>query len=259
MTRIIGITSGKGGVGKTTTTVNLATALTALDKSVIIVDANLTTPNIGLHLGMPLSGVTLHDVLDGDAFITEAITIHPSTGVRVVPAGLNIDNLNRLNYNMLGSTIFDLLGYADFILVDCPAGLDVGSQKVIQACEEVLIVTNPELPAVTDALKAKKFAETNAHVLGIVLNKVRHVKSEMTVSEIEQIIESPVAVIVPHDDRVQESISKKVPLLELAPNSPASKEWRRLARLIEGLEFEDVLPSDIGGMKRFFAKLFRRG
>lgn len=258
MTRIIGITSGKGGVGKTTTAVNLGTSLTALGRSVIVVDANLSTPNIGLHLGMPLSSVSLHDVLSDNAYITEAISIHPPSGLRVVPAGLSIENLARTNYHKLESAIVDLLGYADFVIVDCPAGLDEGSIKVIQACDEILLVTNPEIPAVTDALKAKKVAEASSHILGIVLNKCRGAKSELTPDEIEQIIEAPVIVTIPHDTDVIEAIASKNPVVDFAPASPASREWNRLAHLIVGLEFTEELPDNPKLLKRLVRKILRK-
>lgn len=257
MTRIIGVTSGKGGVGKTTTAVNLSTALTALGKNVIVVDANLSTPNVSLHLGLPLSGISLHDVLNGDAYITEAIRIHPPSGIRVVPAGLNLDNIYRINYNLLESAIFDLLGYSDFVVVDCPAGLDYGSQKVIEACDEIVIVTNPEMPAVTDALKAKRIAEATSHILGIVLNRVKGLKSELSIGEIEQIIESPVILNVPEDNSVHHAIASKIPVVDYSPASPASKEWNRLAHLIAGLEYEEVLPEKPSALKRLFKRLFK--
>jgi len=258
MTRIIGVTSGKGGVGKTTTVVNLGTALTALGRSVIVVDANLTTPNVGLHLGMPLSSVSLHDVLSGDAYITEAISIHPPSGLRVVPAGLNIENIARTNYSKLEGAIVDLLGYADFVVVDCPAGLEDGSRKVIQACDEILIVTNPEIPAVTDGLKAKKIAEASSHILGVILNKTRGLKSELTTDEIEQIIEAPVIVSIPHDDDVIESIASKNPVVDFAPASPASVEWNRLAHLILGLEYREELPESPKKLKGLFSRILGR-
>lgn len=259
MTRIIGITSGKGGVGKTTTTVNLAAALAALGKSVIVLDANLTTPNVGLHLGMPLSGVTLHDVLAGSAYITEAIAIHHSTGLRVVAAGLSLDNVMRTDYTRMEEVVVELLGYSDFIIVDCPAGLEHGSRKVISACDEIIIVTNPEMPAVTDALKAKKVAEaTGSHILGVVLNRTHGLQSELTTSEVEQMVEAPVIVKIPEDINVHKAISTKYPVVLFAPQSAASNEWKKLAHIIAGIEYVDVLPEETTALKRFLRKILKR-
>jgi len=255
MTRIIGVTSGKGGVGKTTTAVNLGAALTALGRSVILVDANLTTPNVGIHLGV-LPSVSLHDVLQGDAYITEAIAIHPPTGLRVVPAGLSVQNITKANYNLLDDAIAELLGYSDFVIVDSPAGLEEGSRRVIEACDEVIIVTNPRLPDVTDALRARKIAEYAAsHVLGVVLNKYRGLKHELTPAEVEQMLEAPVIVQIPEDDKVYEAVGVKNPVVNYAPACPASNEWNRLAHLIAGLEYTERVPEDIPTLKRFIRRL----
>ena len=87
MTRIIAVAGCKGGVGKTTMSANLGAALAALDRDTIIIDANLTTPNLGLHLGIPLYPVTLHDVLKGKNNIKDAIYEHES-GAKIIPAGI---------------------------------------------------------------------------------------------------------------------------------------------------------------------------
>ena len=259
MTRIIGVTSGKGGVGKTTTSVNLAGALTSIGKSVIVVDANLTTPNIGLHLGIHLPGVTLHDVLDGKAHITDAIAVHPPTGMKIVPAGLSLDNALKMNYFKLENSIVELLGYGDFVIVDCPAGLEHGSRKVIDACDEVLIVTNPELPSVTDALKAKKIADmSGTHVLGVILNRVNNLRSELTISEVEQMVEAPVIVRIPEDITVHKSIATKYPAVIYDPESKASREWTRLAHLIAGIEYVEKLPEEKNLLKKLIKKLLGR-
>src|SRR3989338_3248141 len=100
MTKIITITSGKGGVGKTTTAINLGAALNAFGKEVIIVDANLTTPNVGLHLGAPLVPVSLNHVLLGKADITDAIYEHAS-GTKIIPSSLSVKELKRIDHGKL--------------------------------------------------------------------------------------------------------------------------------------------------------------
>ena len=89
MTRIIGVVSGKGGVGKTTMVANVGTALAKMGKDVIVLDANLTTPSLGMHLGLPLYPVTIHDVLKGRASIKDAIYVHDS-GLKIIPAGISL-------------------------------------------------------------------------------------------------------------------------------------------------------------------------
>jgi len=97
MARLITITSGKGGVGKTTSAINIGAALNAFGKEVVILDANLTTPNIGLHLGAPIVPVNLNHVLLGKAKISDAIYEHES-GTKIIPSSLSVKELKRLNH-----------------------------------------------------------------------------------------------------------------------------------------------------------------
>ena len=94
--KLLTIISGKGGVGKTTTAINLGAALNSFGKEVIVVDANLTTPNVGLHLGAPIVPVNLNHVLLGKAKISDAIYEHES-GTKIIPSSLSVKELRRLN------------------------------------------------------------------------------------------------------------------------------------------------------------------
>jgi len=100
MAKIITITSGKGGVGKTTTAINLGAALNSFGKDVVILDANLTTPNVGLHLGAPIVPVSLNHVLLGKADLEDAIYEHES-GTKIIPSSLSVKELKRLNHRKL--------------------------------------------------------------------------------------------------------------------------------------------------------------
>ena len=132
MTRLIAVASGKGGVGKTTTVVNLAASLAKFGKNVIIVDANLTTPNIGIHLGMKPPMKTLHDVIAGKASITDAIYLHDS-GFRVIPAGVHLKHLKFSIPHKLWDIVLGLFGTADAVILDTPAGLEKGSKSILDA------------------------------------------------------------------------------------------------------------------------------
>src|SRR3972149_10622941 len=112
MTRIIGIISGKGGVGKTTTVSNLGTALVDMVKKVIILDANVTTPNLSLHLGIPFYPITLHDVIKRKAPIEKAIYNHVS-GLKIIPASLAASEVKDIDMDKFESLLWNLLGKAD--------------------------------------------------------------------------------------------------------------------------------------------------
>src|SRR3989344_437446 len=100
MAKIITIASGKGGVGKTTTAINLAAALNSFGKDVIIVDANLTTPNVGLHFGAPIVPISLNHVLSGKAKVIDALYEHKS-GTKIMPSSLSVKELKNLNHGRL--------------------------------------------------------------------------------------------------------------------------------------------------------------
>jgi septum site-determining protein MinD len=238
MSRIIGIVSGKGGVGKTTTAVSLSAALAEIGKDVLLVDGNVTTPNINIHLGMPFYPVTLNDVLAKRAKITEAIYPHPD-GFRVVPASLSIRELKNTNIEKLNSLMLHLLGKADIVIVDGAAGLGREARTAIEISDEIIIVVNPELTSVTDALRAIKYAEAcGVKILGAIVNRKKDKKYELTDKEIEEILGIKIISIVPEDEAIQESISAKRPVVSHRPRSKSAKEFRRLARSIVTNDFK---------------------
>lgn len=253
MTRLVCVSSGKGGTGKTTVTSNIGAALTQFGSDTIVLDANLTNPNLGFHLGIPLYPKTLHDVLKGDAHITEAMYIHNS-GLRVVPAGLSIEDLLDTSPDNLSDVLLDAVGEPDFVLVDSAAGLGNESISAIEASDEVLVVTNPNLPAVTDALKTVNIAEeAGTDIMGVVLNRVKDHDSELDSSEVESMIGHRVLMEVPEHDKVQEALAVKKPVVHHEPEHHVSERFRGVAAEIAGIEYEPQLEE-----KGFLSRLVDR-
>jgi len=237
MTRIISVISAKGGVGKTTTTANLAVALAQNGHGVLVIDGNVTTPNLGLHFGIPLYPRTLHDFLAGECEIYDTIFVHDS-GVRVVPASLSVNAITRIDVEKLRDAVEKLLPRRGFIFIDGAAGLGREARTAIEIADDIIIVTNPEMPAVTDALKAIKICENyNKTVLGVVVNRTTDRNHEMTTKEIRSLLEHPVIAKIPEDIDVQKSIAKKSPVVFQFPRSKASREFKRLAANLLGEEF----------------------
>ncbi len=237
MTRFICVASGKGGVGKTTVVSNLAASLAKLNKKVMVIDGNITTPNIGFHLGMPLSPVTLHDVMRGEARIRDAVYRHDS-GFFVLPAGISFDEMRGVDPAVLTDVAANLSGAVDLIILDSAAGLGREAQSAMDASEEVILVTNPDLPSVADALKALKIAESkNKKISGVVLNRVAGKSHELTKKEVENMLSLPVSAAIPEDVSIPISISRRRPVVHNSPNSPASQELTRFAHSILGLEY----------------------
>ena len=238
MSKFIVITSGKGGVGKTTTAVNLAAAMNALDEDVTLVDVNLTTPNVGLHLGAPVVPVTLNHVLAGKAELVDAIYEH-SSGTKVIPSSLSIKDLKKLNEKDLLTTAKDLRNISDIILFDSAAGLGSEANVAISIADEIIIVTNPEIPAVTDALKTAKLAEDMGKIVkGVIITRVRNNKSEMSLSSIKEMLELPILGIVPEDENIQEALALRNAIVITHPRSKAARAYRNIAANILGKKIE---------------------
>ncbi len=253
MTRIITISSGKGGVGKTTLTANLGAAMNDMGKKVLVVDTNLTTPNLGFHLGVPLYPKTLHDVLRGEAYPEEATYTHP-TGLNIIPAGISITDMKSCDGTGLDNVILDLVGEHDVILLDGAAGLGKEGLSSIKAADEMIVVTNPQLATVTDALKAVKMGEEmGTHIIGVVLNRKTGKPSDLSIEEVEALLGHQVIAELDDHDTVQDALASKTPVVHFAPDSKPAHEIKRLAASLVGLEYTVPVQKDKTG---FFSKIF---
>ena len=243
--RFIAVIGGKGGVGKTTIAANLSAFLAQLGYGVTAIDCNLTTPNLGLHVGLHLAPVTLHDVLKGEE-LSKALYPH-QLGFNLIPGSLSIKDLTDTDPYRLLEIIPEIR--SDFLIIDSAAGLGKEAVLALQASEEVLIVTNPEVTAVADALRTIKLAENlEKRITGVVLNRVKRKKHELTKTEVEDMLSYPVITKIPEDKYVSESIAKKIPVVIYKPNSNAGVALRNLGLAILGSSFR---------FKRsFFRRLF---
>ncbi|MBT3397681.1 P-loop NTPase [archaeon] len=239
MARIIVINSGKGGVGKTTTAINLGASLNKLDKEVIIVDANLNTPNIGLQLGAPIVPITLNHVLKGKADIEDAIYEH-SSGTKIVPSSLSVKELTKFNTKKIPEIARKLSGMCDFVIIDSAAGFGEEVMAALEASEEIIIVTNPEMPAVTDALKAVKVARgMGKEIRGVVVTRHRNAKYEMPLSSIKSMLEAQIIGVIPEDKAVKEALTKRDAVVHTHPRSRVSRKYHEIARKVLGEKIEE--------------------
>jgi septum site-determining protein MinD len=234
MGKIYVIISGKGGVGKTTSSINLGVSFNDLGKEVIIVDGNLTTPNVGLHLGSPIVPITLNHVINDKAKVEEAIYEH-ETGTKILPSSLSISELKSINPDKLIDVSKRLRKIAEHIILDSPAGLGDEAKAAIKAGDEVIIVTNADISAVTDALKTIKLAEQlDKKVIGALVTRYEGKKWEMPLDTIKDMLEVPILGVIPEDDCVKESQRLKNAVIITHPKSEASKAYRKLARRLLG-------------------------
>ncbi|MCK5040397.1 MAG: cell division ATPase MinD [Candidatus Aenigmarchaeota archaeon] len=229
MARVISCVSGKGGVGKTTFVANLGIAASEFGHKTIVVDANLTTPNLGFHLGVPLYPQTIHNLLRDEGNIYDAMYIHPSD-LKVIPAGLSIYDLKNTDPSKLSNVVNKLREEHDLVILDGSAGLGKESLASIEAADEIIIITNPELPSVTDALKTIKIAEEmKKPIIGVVVNRVRKMKSELTKHDIESILGAPVISIIHEDKKMSDCIAAKTPIVSYDKDHNAAIEVKKIA------------------------------
>jgi septum site-determining protein MinD len=240
MTRVIGIISGKGGVGKTTLVANLGSVLAQkFKKEVIVIDTNVTTSHLGLYLGMYYTPVTLNQVLTGEAEIEDAIYEYHISGLRVIPASLSFSDLKGVDIARLKNSLKKLFGKADIVLLDAAPGLGREALATVRASDEVIFVNTPFVPSTMDIMKCHQVAnEIGVKPLGVVLNMVGKEKYELTSKEVEELIELPVISNIPMDKNVLRSLALKMPVVLFSPNSSSSREFVKLAAKIAEVEYE---------------------
>jgi septum site-determining protein MinD len=233
--KVIAVLSGKGGVGKTTTVSNLSAALTTeFRRYVIGIDGNVTTPNLGLHLGIFSFPYTLNDVLDGTVSLRDAIHVC-SNGVRIIPAQLSFESTD-VDLTKMRDALNEI--DADLVLIDSCPGLGNEIVPTLKITDEAIVVTNPEIPAITDALRAIEIAaKYNVPTRGVVLNRVRKDKYELSVNEVESVFDAPVISVIPEDPSVRKGIFQGNPVVATKPYSAASIEFKKLAGYLIGEKY----------------------
>ncbi|MEX0920711.1 MAG: cell division ATPase MinD [Candidatus Pacearchaeota archaeon] len=238
MAKVIVITSGKGGVGKTTTAINLATAMKHFGEDVLVIDGNLTTPNVGIHLNAPEVPINLNHVLRGKAEPFEAVYEHES-GIKIMPSSLSIKELRKTKPKDLRNVIKELRKISDHIIIDCAAGLGDEATSMMEHADELIIVTNPEMPAITDALKAIKLAEQlKKPVKGIIVTRVKKDKIELSPEVVKEMLEKEVLGMIPEDISIRESIRIKNSVVHTNPKSDASRAYKEVAAKLLGVHYD---------------------
>ncbi|MEK6824135.1 MAG: cell division ATPase MinD [Nanoarchaeota archaeon] len=238
MKNIIVITSGKGGVGKTCTAVNLGAAINHFGKDVLIIDANLSTPNVGLHLNFLEFPLSLNHVLLKKVRPLDAVYEHKS-GIKIMPSSISIKELERIAPEKLNDFKKEFQKLADYIIVDSAAGLGHEATSAIKMADEIIIVTNPEMPAITDALKTIKFAEQiKKPVRGVIMTRVRKDKIELQSDAVKEILETPILGMIPEEVSVRESINLKDAVVHTHPSSKSARAYKEIAAQIINIEYD---------------------
>lgn len=268
MAEVITITSGKGGVGKSTTTANIATALAKLGKKVVAVDFDIGLRNLDMILGLENRIVyDVVDVMEGNCNLAQAIIKDKRVNnLHFLPASQTKDK-SVLNKEKVEKLINELKKEFDYILIDSPAGIESGFEHSIYLADRALIVTTPEISSVRDAdrvigiidAKSKKAQEGKEVQKHIIINRLKLElvkKGEMlSIEDILHILALPLIGIVPESEDIVKSTNLGEPIA-LNEKSIVGEAFRRIARRILGeeVEFLDLESKKgiLGILKGFF-------
>ena len=242
--KVYTIASGKGGAGKTTTTLNLGTSLAGLGKKTLILDADIGMANLGLLLGLEKSKVTLHEVLAGKADVKDAIYDGPN-GVKVLPSGISLQGFQDADTEKMVDVMGDLVESYDYMIIDAPAGISKDGVVPLAVADDVILVVNPEISSIADAMKTKVLAEMiNSNVLGMVLNRSGTTTTELSNEKVENLLDCKILEVVPDDANVRNASAFRVPVVIKYPDSPSSIAFKRLAASLAGIEMPDEIEED---------------
>ena len=235
--KVIGILSIKGGVGKTSCTANLGAALAHdFGKRVLLIDTNYSAPNLGFHVGLLEPQATIHDVLSDGIELPEAI--HKiSDNLDIVAASLVGKEIQPFKLKKKLRAVKDKY---DYIILDSSPNLNHEMLSTMVASDELYVVTSPDYPTLSTTMRAVKLAkERNAEIRGLILNRVRGKKFELSIADIEDAAGVPVICVLPEDIKVLEALASTTPVTLKAPKSKSAIEFKRLAAFVAGEGFDD--------------------
>ncbi|SDG12227.1 septum site-determining protein MinD [Halorubrum xinjiangense] len=229
MATVYAVASAKGGVGKTTTTAALATVLADSGADVVAIDADLGMANLAGAVGVTPGETTLHDVLAGEADPAAAVREGPA-GLRVVPGATDLDAYAAADPSGLGGVV-EAFDDADFVFVDAGAGLSHDSTLPLAVADETLLVSTPERSALGDTEKTRQLTERlGGTVAGAAITRVTGDTDEVVTA----LLDAPILGRIPDDEAVARAAAADRPLLSVAPDAPATRAYRDLARALTG-------------------------
>ncbi len=242
MKNVIVITSGKGGVGKTTTTANLGTAMAMLGKRVVLVDTDIGLRNLDVVMGLENRIVyDIVDVVEGTCRLKQALIRDKRfNNLFLLPAAQTRDKTDVKPEQMI-KLCGDLRGECDMVLIDCPAGIEQGFKNAIAGAESAIVVTTPEVSAVRDADRIIGLLEANGLPSPrLLINRVRAdmVKrgDMMSIEDIVDILAVDIAGVVPEDEKILVSTNRGEPVIT-DRRSAAGIAYRNIAKKLIG---EDI-------------------
>ncbi len=259
MGEVIVVTSGKGGVGKTTTTANVGTGLAKLDKKVVLIDTDIGLRNLDVVMGLENRIVyNLVDVIEARCRIKQALIKDKRyPNLYLLPSAQTRDK-SAVTPEQMRKLCEELKNEFDYILMDCPAGIEQGFKNAIAGADRAIVVTTPEVSAVRDAdriiglLEANEIGKTELIVNRIRMDLVKR-GDMMSSDDVVEILAVDLLGVVPDDENIVISTNQGEPLV--GNDSMAGKAYMNICRRIVG---EDVPFLDLNAKQGFFSKLFKK-
>ncbi len=268
MSRVMVVTSGKGGVGKTTSSASLSAALAQAGQKVVVIDFDVGLRNLDLVMGAERRVVfDLVNVVQGDAKLSQAlIRDRRIETLSLLPASQTRDK-DALTEEGVGRVIEELRGKFDWIVCDSPAGIDKGATLAMRFADLAVVVTNPEVSSVRDSdriigmldsktLRAERGEKLEKHLLLTRFDAARAARGEMMkVEDVLEILAIPLLGIIGESPDVLTASNVGCPVTLHNPASPAARAYTETARRLLGEKIEVVAPPERRG---FMSRLFGR-
>lgn len=261
MSEIIVVTSGKGGVGKTTTTANLGVGFAARGKKVVLIDTDTGLRNLDLLLGLENRIMyDLIDVTEGRVPYKKALVRHKRhESLYLLPTSQTKDK-SAVNAQQINSLCSELVKDFDYVIIDCPAGIEQGFQTAISAADTAIVVTIPEISAVRDADKIiGELGRAEKDNIKLIVNRIRPdmvKKGDMlTMDDIDEILSIDCIGQIPDDELVVTSTNRGEPVIT-NPVSSAGKAYKNIVGRLcgENIPFMEIVPE---GFFDKFKKIFK--
>ncbi len=235
MGKVIGVISLKGGVGKTSTVIELGSAIASFGKKVLLVDGNFSAPNLGLHFNLIEPDKTLHHVLDRKIHAKDAV-FNVLENVDLLPSSMFYNS--EINFFKLKEYLSSLKRSYDYILIDSSPKLDDETLAVMLASDELLVVTTPDHITLATTIKAiNKAKSRGVNISGLILNQVHNKNFELSVEDVESVLKVPVLAVIRHNLNLIRAASKFSSMVISNPHNKDSSEFKKLAATLTGEKY----------------------
>lgn len=263
MGKVYVITSGKGGVGKSTTTANLGVGLAKLGKKVVLLDADIGLRNLDVILGLENRIVyNSMDVMEGTCRLSQALIKDKKNPTLFLLPASQTNDKNDVTEEMMSKLVNELKEEFDYILIDCPAGIEQGFKNAILEAESALIVTTPEVSAIRDADRViGLLSVAEIRDIKLIVNRVKmklvNEGNMLGMEDIVDILGLEIIGVVPDDEEIVISTNKGEPVSGKA-TAPSGKAYMNISKRLTGKEVDFLDISEKRGIASKIKRLFSR-